>query len=111
MSQTKRLARKDIIRNMIPVWQSSGKSLERFCRDEQLAFHSFKYYLRKWGISARKGNNDKLKDSFIPLVIQSESKPSFSKTDKIEIICPNGIEIRLPGNTQAGFIKILAGIE
>lgn len=111
MNRKKRSARKEQIRAMVPVWQSSGKSLGRFCRDEQLAYHSFKYYLKKWGIRARKKSNEGSADSFIPLVIKPESNPSSIGSDKIEILCPNGIEIRLPGNTKAGYIKIIAGIQ
>lgn len=73
--------------------------------------HAFRYWLKKWGISTKRVTDGNYEGSFIPLVIRPERKITYSKTDKIEIICPNGIEIRLPGNIDAGFIKTLAGIQ
>lgn len=111
MNRPNRLAREEEMRNRISNWQASGKSLKIYCREEKFSIDTFRYWLRKLGISARKCSKNDHGDSFIPLVLQPERKIRYPMTDKIEIICPNGIEIRLPGNIDAGFIKTLAGIQ
>ena len=111
MEQSESLSRKERIRNLINPWQDSGMSIRQFCKQENICMHSFRYWLKKWGVSTKRVFEDNHEGSFIPVVIQPERKMIYPKTEKIEIICPNGIQIRLPGNIEVRFIKTLAGIE
>lgn len=110
MEQSESLSRKELIRSLILPWQQSGKTLKRFCREEQISYHAFRWWLKEWGISVRPDKESPIENNFLPLIIEKDHEIQFQFSEKIEIKCPNGIEIRLPGTTDIRFIKALAGI-
>jgi hypothetical protein len=103
-------SRKELILSMVEPWQKSGKMLKKFCRDEQISYPAFRYWMEKWGISIHKDKECPIENDFLPLIIHRDQEIQFQLAEKIEIKCPSGIEIRLPRTTDIRFIKALAGI-
>jgi hypothetical protein len=110
MEQLESLSTQERIRSFIIPWQKSGKTLKKFCREEQISYHAFRYWLKKWGIRIHTDKESPIENNFLPLVIEKDHEIQFQFSEKIEIKCPNGIEIRLPGTTDIRFIKALVGI-
>jgi hypothetical protein len=81
--------------------QSSGKSIQQYCKDENIPYHTFLYWRKKIN------KKDTPKPSgFIAL----QSKPSFYKESKVaEVFFSNGNRVVLYDLPGALFIKQLAG--
>ena len=77
-------------RDIIQRWRASGQSQKEWSRQEGISFHS----LRKW-ISQYKDQEINTKTTRTEFLEVSIEKHVVS-TEKLEIIYPNGVELRLP---------------
>jgi len=109
MNNKKAEFQKDKIKTIINLWKESGKSISKFCEEENISVNRFRYQLKKQGIKPRPYRN-KPEGSFVPLIIKPDKQLPEQNTDRIEIFYPNGIELRLPVRIEPGFIKTLIGI-
>ena len=89
---------------LVLEWQASGQTQQDFCRDRNLPFHTFYYYLKR--NKAVVGLNE-AKPGFVPLKVK-KSIPSATGPD-IEIIYPGGTRIVLHGKVEAAYLRTLAG--
>jgi len=110
MNHSDNVTRKERIKTKISLWQKSGKSVNKFCKEEQISVYTFRYWLKKWGIKSRQNSGDGYEGTFVPLIKKPDNKLPEQSSEKIEIFYPNGIEIRLPGKTEPEFIKALISI-
>jgi hypothetical protein len=79
--------------SMVEQWQQSGLSQTEFARVHNIRCRKFQYWIRKHG------HNEIKEAGFIQLNGLSASS--------ISIRYPNGVELLLPSQTPAGFIKML----
>jgi len=110
MNNKKAEFQKDKIKTIINLWKESGKSISKFCEEENISVNRFRYQLKKQGIKLRAQHKNKPEGSFVPLIIKPDKQLPEQNTDRIEIFYPNGIELRLPVRIEPGFIKTLIGI-
>ncbi len=83
--------KKAMMHNIVEQWQESGLSQAAFAKTNNIPLSTLSYRLKKF----RKNQNQ----DFIQL-------NGFS-TSGISIRYPNGVELNLPAQTTAGFLKSL----
>ncbi len=82
---------------LVEQWNVSGKTQAEFAREQQIGFHTFKYWLQKF-----RGKDDG-QGRFIPL-------ERIALAD-IRVRYPNGVELLVPAHTPTttlvGLVKLL----
>lgn len=96
----------------IEIWQDSQLTQSKFCNQEGISLHSFKYWYNKYKIANDKLNilNNKDVKKFIPVEVSSEPETSIAGSGQIEITFPNGIQISCPVDMNIHKLRILLGI-
>jgi len=79
---------KEVMFPIIEEWRDSGLTKQAFCEQKGIAKSVFFYWHKKYKEEHSAGG-------FLPIEISGSSSGSF-----IEIQYPNGIVVRLPGQTQ-----------
>jgi hypothetical protein len=85
--------------SQIEAWQTSGKTQVEFCRDRQISYHTFHYWLAKY--SRRSAEPQSGLFTRIHLSTQP-AKPGF-----IELIFPDGRRLVFHQAVEAGFLRSL----
>lgn len=88
--------------NLIQAWQESGLSKQEFCNQQNIGYHFFNYWEKKYRISSGSiAEKPPVKSSgFVKLKLPKEN------TSMVEIVFPNGIKVVLH-QPDASFIKSL----
>ena len=92
MEKQDRIKRQEEMLSLIEQWQESGKTQQSFCREHDLTFTTFYYWLKRYRSQIDKS-------SFLPVEISSESH--------IEIRYPGGVILQLPAATRLSTLKQL----
>jgi hypothetical protein len=79
----------------IQSWQQSKQSQQDYCRENNLAYHKFIYWLNKF---RRKQNP--IEQTFIQVQMEP---PVHAAPMELEIAYPNGVRLRVPSG-DIGFI-------
>src|SRR5512133_646706 len=94
MKMQDRLDRQREMMTLIEQWQESGKTQQSFCKDHNLAFSKFYYWLKRY----RQGMDE---SSFLPVDI------SQGISTCIEIRYPDGVILQLPSSIKLSVLKQL----
>ena len=96
----------------IDIWQDSNVSQSKFCNQEGISFHTFKYCHKKYKIETERSNNSQNKNvkTFIPVKVSSEPRQSITYPGQIEVTFPNGIQLSCPVNMNIQNLKTLMGV-
>jgi len=84
---------------IIKEWEQSGESQTTFCKNKNLSFHIFYYWLRLYKDQSRHAATRK---AFIPVTIPVNEMTS---SNEIEIHYPNGVRIVLPKNSDLSMVR------
>jgi hypothetical protein len=93
MSNQEKRRTKEEMFPIIEAWQSSGLTKQVFCDQQGMAKSVFFYWHKKYKAEQDPGG-------FLPMKIEDDSSHT-----KIEIVYPNGIMLRFPGNTSSAIIR------
>ena len=74
--------------DLVKKWQKSGKSQKKFSSENNVRFHTFSYWVKRYRQS--KGTNP----GFASVTLTPEAEPVFSNP-KIEIELAGGIIVRI----------------
>lgn len=94
MKKQDRISRQQEMISLIDQWQESGKTQQAFCKEHNLAFSKFYYWLKRY----RSGVNG---NSFLPLEINQGLNSGF------EIRYPDGVILQLPSSIKLSVLKQL----
>ena len=72
----------------IEAWQSSGKTQQAYCKANELSYHRFGYWLRKFRRQSQQAQNQK-GSGFVPV---THSAPSQSAG--LSLALPSGLVLR-----------------
>ncbi|MCJ7450015.1 MAG: hypothetical protein MUO72_20265 [Bacteroidales bacterium] len=92
MEKQDRIKRQEEMLSLIEQWQESGKTQQSFCREHDLTFTTFYYWLKRYRSQIDES-------SFLPVEISSGSH--------IEIRYPGGVILQLPAATRLSTVKQL----
>jgi hypothetical protein len=93
MNKQERVALEAEMNAHIQAWQQSDQSQLRYCRENNLTYHKFVYWLNK--IRRKQNPIDQV---FIPVGMK-KSSPFFPSD--LEITYPNGVRLRVaPGSME-----------
>ena len=93
MSNQEQRRTKEEMFPIIEAWQSSGLTKRFFCDQQGIPKSVFLYWHKKYKAEQDSGG-------FLPVKIEDDSSHT-----KIEIVYPNGIMLRFPGNTSSAIIR------
>lgn len=96
LSQTRRGP--EAMFTLIQSFKDSGLSQYSFCKEHNLSYSVFQYWLKKF----KKEADQNLSSGFVELKASSKT---FSK--EVEIIFPSGIKVVLSGKHDPDFIRSL----
>jgi len=85
---------------MIESWQQSGLSQKQFCLQNNIAYHIFHYWYRRYRLKQTVGTGDA--GDFIPLTINGSICAAC-----IELQLPNGKRILFHQPVSAEYLKVL----
>ena len=95
---------------IIEYWQESKLSQKEYCKQENIVYHTFKYWYRKYKVEQGLVKANTIKDNkneFIPVEISSWSKQAFCNPDQIEVLFPNGVHMSCPVDMDIRKLKAL----
>ena len=95
MKKPERIQRQDAMLSLIEQWHESGKTQQAFCREHDLTYTTFYYWLKRY----RRRIDE---SSFLPVEISSGSV--------IEIRYPGGVILQLPAATRFSALKQLLNL-
>ena len=84
---------------LIGEWEQSGESQTSFCKNKNVSFHTFYYWLRRYKDQPPVTPTSK---TFIPVTIPVNEKASGNG---IEIHYPNGVRVVLPKNSDLSIVR------
>lgn len=102
MESINELSRKEKMSGYVNQWAESGQSMQRFCKEQNLSYYTFRGWRKKIQGSA---TDIKKTGRFIPVSVKH--LPGEPVSEMIEIHYPGGIAVKLPQNTKAGYIRTL----
>jgi len=79
----------------------------QFCRVENLAHSTFANWFKKYGQEIDQSLEECPFPAFIPLTIESESRPGKSGYSPIEVCFPNGVQLRCTSDVDFDDLKRL----
>lgn len=85
--------------SMIEHWQQSGLTQKQYCQQQDIAYHSFHYWYKRYRISC-----DESKSGDLPFMLLT---PSDSITCHTELSLPDGRRLIFHQPVAADFLKIL----
>ncbi len=85
--------------SLIELWEQSGLSGKAFCKEQNISFHTFYYWLKKF----RQKDDDSETTGFVPIKI-SKTQPVSSAC---EIIFPDGKRLIFHEKIDATFLRAL----
>jgi len=92
MKKQERIARQEAMLSLIGQWQESGQNQQTFCKEHDLTFSTFYYWLNRY----RRGIEE---NSFLPVEVSSGSY--------IEIRYPGGVILQLPASVKLSALQRL----
>jgi transposase-like protein len=95
MKKQERMTRQIAMLSLIERWQESGKTQQAFCKEHELTFSTFYYWLKRY----RRGLDE---NGFLPVEVSSGSH--------IEIRYPGGVVLQLPAETRLSTLKQLLSL-
>ena len=89
--------------SLIEVWKQGGQSQQEFCKEKDLDYHQFQYWLRRY--KQANGVVVEQKPSFSRIQMSSDS----SKVSSMEVLYPDGKRIIFHQPVDASFLRSLLG--
>ena len=90
MNKTTRLQIEEEMRYHVQAWQQSAVSQKEYCRENNLSYHTFIYWIQKF-----RRNHIPVEQSFI--AVQPNQQVN-SLPQELEIAYPNGVRLRIPSS-------------
>ena len=72
----------------IEAWQSSGQTQQAYCKTNELSYHRFGYWSRKFRRQSQEAQSQK-GSSFVPV-----THPATSQSAGLSLALPNGLVLR-----------------
>ena len=88
MNKTTRLQIEEEMRYHVQGWQQSAVSQKEYCRENNLSYHTFIYWIQKI-----RHNHIPVEQSFIAV---QPNQQVTSLPQELEIAYPNGVRLRIP---------------
>jgi len=95
MKNQERIKHQEEMQSMVEQWQASGKTQQSFCKERNLSYTTFYYWLKSYRRRVDESN-------FLPVEISSGSH--------IEIRYPGGVVLQLPAETRLSTLKQLLSL-
>jgi len=87
--------------SLIEIWKGSGKSQQEFCRDKDIAYSKFYYWLKKY--NAKESTLNTASD-FIPVTIKNGLGVRGSG---LELVYPDGRRLIFHQDVDPSFLRAL----
>jgi hypothetical protein len=87
--------------SLIEIWRSSNLTQQEFCREKDLDYQKFHYWLRKYKVSRGELTSSKT-PSFIKVDL-----PSMATTGAVELCLPDGRKLIFHQPVEVAFLRSL----
>ena len=95
----------------IELWKESGLSQQKYCRQNSIAYNTFKYWVKKYNGEKKPVKTDQV-NAFLPVQVKTMADDHLSQhsNKEITITYPNGIEVKCPADIGTMQLKTLLTI-
>jgi hypothetical protein len=86
--------------SLIEIWRSSNLTQQEFCREKDLNYQRFHYWLRKYKVIRGETKSDKAGPSFVKVDLSS-----MATTGVIELCLPDGRKLIFHPPVDVAFLR------
>lgn len=87
--------------SLIEIWQGSGKTQQDFCKEKEIAYSKFYYWLKKYNA---KGSTPDTASSFIPVTAKNRTGV---RGHGLELVYPDGRRLIFHQDVDPSFLRAL----
>lgn len=87
--------------SLIEVWKGSGKTQRDFCKDKEIAYSKFQYWLRKYNEDQPGGNES---PGFVAVPIRRQPDQGAGS---LELVYPDGRRLIFHQDVDPSFLRAL----
>lgn len=91
--------------SLIEVWKSCGKSQQEFCREKELDYNKFQYWLRKYKRSNSDAGLPSRRGRFTQIEIKERPVSTFVERGFLELVYPDGRRLIFHRPVEASFVR------
>ena len=88
--------------SLIDVWKGSGRTQQEFCREKELDYNKFQYWLRKY-----KTAHGQAKEESSPGFVRVKVKEVEKIFGRVELVYPDGRKLIFHDSVEASFLRSL----
>lgn len=88
--------------SLIEIWRSGNLTQQEFCRQKDLDYQRFHYWLKKYKLSRGELKSGKVAPSFVKVDLSS-----MATTGVIELCLPDGRKLIFHQPVEVGFLRSL----
>ena len=92
----------------IELWNESGLSQQKYCRQNDIVYNTFKYWVKKYNGERKPPMPTQVK-TFLPVQVNTppETHHCGGTNHEITIRYPNGIEVKCPADIHSAQLRTL----
>ena len=94
------LTKQQLMFSLIEIWRKEGKTQQEFCKEKELDYHQFQYWLRRYKQSHEP-------EQVQPGFTQVKLMPQSLNTASMELIFPDGRKLVFHQPVDATFLRNL----
>jgi hypothetical protein len=96
------LTKQQLMFSLIEIWKQSNHSQQEFCREKELDYHQFQYWLRRY-----KRVNESRSEVSPPGFTQVRIKERVVNSAAVELVFPDGRKLVFHQPVDAAFLRSL----
>ena len=87
--------------SLIEIWKGSGKTQQEFCKEKEIAYSKFYYWLKKYNA---KGSTPDTASGFIPVTVKNGTGV---RGRGLELVYPDGRRLIFHHDVDPSFLRAL----
>jgi|SRR5690606_11726331 len=87
--------------SLIEVWKGSGKTQRDFCKEKEIAYSKFQYWLRKYNEGQSAGNES---PGFVTIPVRRQPD---QRAGALELVYPDGRRLIFHQDVDPSFLRAL----
>jgi hypothetical protein len=87
--------------SLIEIWKESGKTQQKFCKEKDIAYSKFHYWLKKYN---GQGSSQDDSPAFMPVTVK---KQPVVRAGTLELVYPDGRRVIFHQDVDPSFVRAL----
>lgn len=96
------LTLRQLMFSLIELFKKSGKTQREFCREKDIAYSKFQYWMKKYSDGSKGAEG---KGEFVPVVLKDQNKEAVA----MELVFPDGMKLVFHQSVEVNYLRALLG--